>query len=87
MDKRLDKEKPKTLDLLDELLYSIHSTRANVLEARARKYAKRLEKRKDKLKEKSRHNRGTFINETEADFEVCTHCACMHDLDDLLTFT
>lgn len=65
-----EQDKEKTLDLLDELLYSIHSTRARVLEARTRKYEKRLAKRQEKSKMSSRRNRGSFINQTDVDFEV-----------------
>jgi hypothetical protein len=68
--KEQENDKEKTLDLLDELLYSIHSTRANVLMARARKYEKRLAKRKEKVKMSSRRNRGSFINETDVDADV-----------------
>jgi len=68
--KEQEADKEKTLDLLDELLYSIHSTRAHVLEARARKYEKRLAKRAEKSSKGSRRNRGSFVDETEADLEV-----------------
>ena len=64
--KQLEEEPEKTLDLLDELLYTIHSTRTTVLESRARKYQKRVEKRKEKAKMAMRRaNRGTFILEKE----------------------
>ena len=65
-----DLEEEKTLDLLDELTYTIHSTRANVLAARKRRYEKRLEKRKEKAKMNNRRNRGTFIDESETDREI-----------------
>jgi len=63
--KEQEQDKEKTLDLLDELLYSIHSTRAHVLEARARKYEKRLAKRAEKSSKVSRRSRGSFVDETE----------------------
>lgn len=68
---QLEEEPEKTLDLLDELLFTIHSTRANVLTARARKYEKRVEKRKEKAKMAMRRaNRGTFIDESQQDQEI-----------------
>lgn len=68
---QLDEEPEKTLDLLDELLFTIHSTRANVLTARARKYEKRVEKRKEKAKMAMRRaNRGTFVDESQQDQEI-----------------
>jgi hypothetical protein len=69
--KKEQEENPeKTLDLLDELLYTIHSTRMTVLMGRTRKYEKRMAKRKEKANMSTRRNRGTFVNETEADEEV-----------------
>ena len=69
--KQLEEEPEKTLDLLDELLFTIHSTRTNVLESRARKYEKRVEKRKEKAKMAMRRaNRGTFIDERDRDVEI-----------------
>jgi hypothetical protein len=69
--RQLEEEPEKTLDLLDELLFTIHSTRANVLEARAKKYEKRVAKRKEKAKMAMRRaNRGTFIDERDRDEEI-----------------
>ena len=68
---QLEEEPEKTLDLLDELLFTIHSTRANVLTARARKYEKRVERRKEKAKMAMRRaNRGTFVDESQQDQEI-----------------
>jgi hypothetical protein len=68
---QLEEEPEKTLDLLDELLFTIHSTRANVLNSRARKYEKRVEKRKEKANMAMRRaNRSTFVDETSQDREI-----------------